>query len=74
MNKSIQFLQSHRGEKWKKIEKRFDYRGQIALVTLIVPYPTHGLLMGPSSMMHLLATYNQASIKAHHSSYRLSDS
>lgn len=55
-------------------DKGFDYGGQIALVTLIVSHPTHVLLMGPSSMRHLLATYSQASIKAHHSSYRISDS
>lgn len=37
-------------------DKGFDYGGQIALVTLIVSHPTHVLLMGPSSMRHLLAT------------------
>lgn len=47
-----------------------DYRGQAALVTLVVPHLTQALLKGPASILDLLTTNSQASIKAHHSSYR----
>lgn len=51
------------------METRFDYRGQVALVTLTVPHPLSLFSSkGPPSILDLLTTYSQASVKAHHSS------